>query len=41
MGIDFPDVKKIIHWELPANLEQYVQESERAGRNGEQAEAIL
>ena len=41
MGVDCPDIRKIIHWGVPEDLEQYVQESGRAGRDGESAEAIL
>ena len=41
MGIDKANVKTIIHLHLPQNLENYYQESGRAGRNGEKAFAIL
>lgn len=41
MGIDKANVKSIIHLHLPQNLENYYQESGRAGRNGEKAYAVL
>ena len=41
MGIDKANVKTIIHLHLPQNLENYYQESGRAGRNGEKAFAVL
>ncbi len=41
MGIDKANVKTIIHLHLPQNLENYYQETGRAGRNGEKAYAIL
>lgn len=41
MGIDKANVKTVIHIQLPENLENYYQESGRAGRNGEKAFAVL
>ncbi len=41
MGIDCPDIVRIIHWGLSSNMEDYAQESGRAAKNGKPAEAVL
>ncbi|XP_014669492.1 PREDICTED: ATP-dependent DNA helicase Q-like SIM [Priapulus caudatus] len=41
MGVNIPDVDIVVHWGAPRGVEQFAQESGRAGRDGRQADSIV
>ena len=41
LGVNSPDVRQVIHWGPPSDIEEYMQQTGRAGRDGKLACALL
>ena len=41
LGVNIPDIRRVIHWGLPSNIEEYVQEARQVGWDSKDCSAIL
>ena len=41
MGVDTPNIRYVVHWGPPEDIEQYVQATGRAGRDGKASHAVM
>lgn len=41
LGVDCPDIRQVIHWGVPEDMESFIQETGRAGRDGKLSSSLL